>query len=93
MFTLNYRRPNVSQKIQHQDIILEKFSITSDFGLESMIWFPTELHTPLLEEEIASAEKSHDGPHMIDTRWTAFYKRDLDSASRLQWIELRFADN
>ncbi|KAE9382232.1 hypothetical protein N431DRAFT_441006 [Stipitochalara longipes BDJ] len=86
------RRSHISQEIQYRTIALEKFSVMSDCGLESIIWFPSDSNAQLLREEIASVESSCDGPHMIDISWTVVFNHDLDSVSKLQWSEVRFTD-
>lgn len=92
ILTIEYRRPHVSQEILYLNIVLEKFRVMSGYGLESIIWFPSNSNTQLLNAEIGPARSSCVGPYMNDVSWTVVCRHDLDSVSMLQWVEVRFAD-
>ena len=93
-FILTYQRPHLNANTLHEKVILfEKYTIMSDYGNESFVWFPSDPRAPIMESEIAAAEKNQDGPLMrpLDS-WTVFINNDLSNASKMVLMELCFED-
>ena len=79
--------------LRERIILFEKYTLMSDYGVESIVWYPNDPTAPLLESEIAAAKKNQDAPLMrpLDS-WTVFFNYGFDKASKMVLMELSFED-
>ncbi|KAJ9606207.1 hypothetical protein H2200_009168 [Cladophialophora chaetospira] len=91
-FILTYQRPHLTADALHERIIqIDKYTVMSDYGNDSIVWYPRNPRAPLMESEIAAAEMNQDGPLMLPLdSWSVFFNYDLIKASKMTFMELSF---